>query len=66
MNRLQTELAPGMGWISKEAAAVAYGLSTSELRKLTANLRRSGATCPRKGIAIDALDRAVLQLRGEG
>jgi len=64
MNRLQT--VPGMGWISKEAAAVAYGLSASELRKLTANLKRSGASCPRKGLAIDALDRAVLQLRAEG
>jgi len=64
MNRLQT--VPGMGWISKEAAAVAYGLSKAEIRKLTTDLRRSGASCPRKGLSLDALDRAVLQLRAEG
>ena len=57
---------PGLGWISRDAAAIAYGLSKTELRKLTADLKRSGASCPRKGLAIDALDRAVLQLRGEG
>jgi len=66
MNRLQTQLAPGDGWMSRDAAAIAYDLTDRELLELTANLKRSGACCPRKGLSIAALDRAVAELRGQG
>jgi hypothetical protein len=66
MNRLQTKMQPGEGWLSADAARLAYDLTERELVELTANLKRSGACCPRKGLAIAALDRAVAQLREEG
>ena len=65
MNRLQTKMQPGEGWLSDDAARLAYDLTERELVELTANLKRSGGSCPRKGLSMRALDRAVAQLRGQ-
>ena len=66
MNRLQTKMQPGEGWMAPGAAAVVYGLSSRELLALVDQLKEEGRSCPKKGLEIRALDRAVAQLRGEG
>jgi hypothetical protein len=65
MQRIQTELHPGKGWISQRAAALAYGLTKTEMKGLVQELKRHAGSCPRKGLDICALDIAVRQTRGE-
>jgi len=66
MNRLQTKMQPGEGWIAPGAAAVVYGLSNRELLSLVEQLKEEGRSCPKKGLEIRALDRAVAELRRQG
>ena len=63
MDRFQ--LAPGEGWLSYDAARLAYDLTEREMVELTADLKRSGGSCPRKGLSMRALDRAVAEMRGQ-
>ena len=53
MNRFVMQ--PGQGWMSRDAARVAYDLSERELQQLFNRLKPLGATCPRKGLAISGL-----------
>ena len=55
----------GQGWMSHQAMKVAYGCTPSELRALQQKLKPLGACCPRKGFAIDVVDQALPQIRGE-
>jgi hypothetical protein len=66
MNRLQTKMQPGEGWMAPGAAAVVYGLSNRELLALVEQLKEEGRSCPKKGLEIRALDRAVAELRRQG
>ena len=54
---------PGKGWLSRSAAATAYRLSDKELDLICRELRPTGAFCPRKGLAMAALDQVVQRLR---
>jgi hypothetical protein len=56
---------PGQPWLSRSAAKVAYQLSDKEIDLITRELRPTGAVCPRKGIAVAALDQVVKRLRSE-
>ena len=47
------------------AAAIVYGLSNRELLTLVDQLKDEGRSCPKKGLEIRALDRAVAQMRGQ-
>lgn len=63
MNRLVMQ--PGQGWMSRDAAKVAYGLTDKELEQVFARLKSAGATCPRKGMPISGLEQCVRSVRGE-
>ena len=56
---------PGEGWLSRSAAKCAYRLSAKEINLICRELKDSGAWCPRKGLAIGALDQVVKRLRGQ-
>ena len=56
---------PGQPWLSRSAAKTAYRLSDAELRLITRELTDVGAYCPRKGLAIGALDQVVQRLRSQ-
>ena len=56
---------PGQGWMSRDAARTAYGLTDRELEQVFARLKPVGGTCPRKGIAISGLEQCVRSIRGE-
>ena len=65
MNRLRTKMQPGEGWMAPGAAAIVYGLSNRELVTRVDQLKDEGRSCPKKGLEIRALDRAVAQMRGQ-
>ena len=56
---------PGQGWLSRSAAKTAYRLSEKEIDLICRELRPTGAVCPRKGIAVAALDQVVKRLRSQ-
>ena len=56
---------PGQGWLSRSAAKTAYRLSDAELRLITRELTDVGAYCPRKGLALAAVDQVVKRLRSQ-
>lgn len=55
----------GQGWMSRDAAKVAYDLTDKELQQVFKRLKSIGATCPRKGLAISGLEQCVRSFRGE-
>ena len=56
---------PGQGWMSRDAARVAYGLTDKELKEVFGRLKPIGGTCPRKGFSISGLEQCVRSVRGE-
>lgn len=65
MGGFKARMQPGVGWMSRDAAAVVYDLTEREMVELAADLKRSGATCATKGFEISSLDRAVAAMRGQ-
>ena len=63
MNRINMQLRPGQGWLSRSAAKTAYRLNDKELNLICRELRPTGAFCPRKGLAMAALDQVVQRIR---
>ena len=61
----QFVMQPGQGWMSRDAAKAAYGLTDKELQQVFRRLKLIGATCPRKGLAISGLEQCVRSVRGE-
>ena len=64
-NQLQMNRGDSRGWLSADAATVAYALTRMELSKLKRDLKTTGGVCPRKGFSIDALERMVPRMRQE-
>ena len=64
-NRLQMNRADNRGWLSADAARVAYGLTSNEVSKLKRDLKSNGGLCPKKGFSIDALELMVPRMRQE-
>lgn len=56
---------PGQGWMSKDAARVAYGLTGQEMQQVIGRLKPIGGACPKKGLAISGLEQAVRSIRME-
>jgi len=55
----QFVMQPGQGWMSRDAAKAAYGFTDKELQQVFRRLKPIGATCPRKGLSIDAIERLI-------
>jgi hypothetical protein len=64
-NQLQMNRGDSRGWLSADAARVAYALTGNELSKLKRDLKTTGGVCPRKGFSIDALELMVPRMRQE-
>ncbi len=64
-NQLQMNRADNRGWLSADAATIAYALTNLELSKLKRDLKTTGGVCPRKGFSIDALELMVPRMRQE-
>ena len=64
-NQLQMNRGDSRGWLSADAARVAYALTGNELSKLKRDLRPTGGVCRRKGGSIDALELMVPRMRQE-
>ena len=65
MNNLLLVRDDGKGWLKGSVAQRVYGLSEQEFNLIKAELKGTGAICPRKGIAIGALERVVSRIRME-
>jgi len=63
MDRLVMQ--PGQGWMSRDAAKVAYGLTDKELEQVFRALRPSGGSRPRNRLAIRGLEQRGRSVRGE-
>jgi hypothetical protein len=64
-HQLQMNRADDRGWLSTEAARVAYGLTHIEVLMLKRDLKRNGGICAAKGFSIDALELMVPRIRQE-
>ena len=64
-NQLQMNRGDSRGWLSADAARVAYALTGTELSKLKRDLKTTGGLCPKKGFSIDALELMVPRMRQE-
>jgi hypothetical protein len=53
------------GWIAGAVAQRVYDLTPQEWEVIKRELKGTGAICPRKGIAINALERVVPKMRME-
>lgn len=53
------------GWIAGAVAQRVYDLTPQEWEVVKRELKGTGAICPRKGIAINALERVVPRMRME-
>ena len=64
-NQLQMNRGDSRGWLSADAARVAYALTGNELSKLKRDLKPTNGLCPKKGFSIDALELMVPRMRQE-